>query len=258
MSDALTVPVETVIPPSDKRYRLQPIRALKALIRLIADKDDTRQAFEVLQALGGRSLARGYGRMLRSQGGRAQAAEGRELVDRFCRWSWLQQFPPGTVGAAYHDFLLGQGYQPDGLSDFTRAVPDIRIEDHHPYAWYGRRLRDSHDVWHVLTGYGPDTLGEVCLAAFSYAQTGMMGLGVIALGALPKFKGARNSQPYGRSVAEAFQAGRAAAWLPAEDYETLFAESLEGARRRLGITPPDVYASVPPRERDGPYARAAG
>lgn len=257
MTEAMILPGGSVNPPSDKRYRIQPVRALKALIRLIADKDDTRQAFEILQALGGRSLARGYDRMIKSPVGRAQAGEGRELVDSFCRWSWLQQFAPGTVGAAYRDFLIRQGYQPDGLSDFTRAVPDIRIEDRHPYAWYGRRLRDAHDVWHVLTGYGPDTLGEVCLAAFSYAQTGMTGLGVIAIGALPKFKRARNGQPYNRSVMEAFQAGRAADWLPAQDYEALFAEPLETARRRLGIAPPEVYASVPVAERDGPYARAA-
>ncbi|MDB5438971.1 MAG: ubiquinone biosynthesis protein [Caulobacteraceae bacterium] len=257
MSNVLPLPMDRLNPASDKRYRLQPLRALQALMRLIANKDDTRQAFVILQALGGRSLEHGYRRMLAFPAGLTEAREGRELIDSFCRWSWLDQFAPGTVGAAYREFLLRQGYQPDGLSDFTRAVADIRIEDAHPYAWYGRRLRDSHDVWHVLTGYGPDTLGEVCLAAFSYAQTGMMGLGLIAIGALPRFKNARNGQPYGRSVIEAYRAGRTSGWLPAENYETLFAEPLERARARLGIVPPDTYASVPLAERDGPFAKAA-
>lgn len=29
--------------------------------------------------------------------------------------------------------------------------------------WLANRLRDIHDLQHVLTGYGPDPLGELCL-----------------------------------------------------------------------------------------------
>jgi ubiquinone biosynthesis protein COQ4 len=32
-----------------------------------------------------------------------------------------------------------------------------------------------HDIWHVLTGYRRDALGEACLVAFSYAQTRGLG-----------------------------------------------------------------------------------
>ena len=44
---------------------------------------------------------------------------------------------------------------------------------------------------------------------------------------------------------EAFANGRRAAWLPALDYEALFAEPLEDARRRLKIREPKVYNAVP-------------
>ena len=33
-------------------------------------------------------------------------------------------------------------------------------------------IRASHDLWHVLTGYHRDYLGELQLLAFSYYQTG--------------------------------------------------------------------------------------
>ena len=37
-----------------------------------------------------------------------------------------------------------------------------------------------HDLWHVVTGYGRDELGEACLLAFTYAQNKNRGVGFIA------------------------------------------------------------------------------
>src|SRR3546814_16483062 len=36
--------------------------------------------------------------------------------------------------------------------------------------WYGYRLRDTHDLMHVLTGYGRDALGEQCVLLFTHGQ----------------------------------------------------------------------------------------
>jgi ubiquinone biosynthesis protein COQ4 len=44
--------------------------------------------------------------------------------------------------------------------------------------------------------------------------------------------------------------GKAAKWLPAEDYDALFAEPLEAARLRLNIQAPVVYESVPLEARN--------
>ena len=44
--------------------RVQPVRALRAMRRLVADKDDTEQVFEIMNALSGRSPDWGYGRLL--------------------------------------------------------------------------------------------------------------------------------------------------------------------------------------------------
>jgi ubiquinone biosynthesis protein Coq4 len=32
------------------------------------------------------------------------------------------------------------------------------------------RIRQTHDLWHVLTGYRPDVDGEILLQAFTFAQ----------------------------------------------------------------------------------------
>lgn len=51
------------------------------------------------------------------------------------------------------------------------------------YAGVSGRMRDTHDLWHVLTGYSGDVLGETALLGFIFAQTGNPGVAlIIALG----------------------------------------------------------------------------
>jgi ubiquinone biosynthesis protein COQ4 len=49
---------------------------------------------------------------------------------------------------------------------------------------------------------------------------------------------------------EGYRHGKAAKWLPAEDYDALFAEPLEAARKRLNIQTPVIYESVPLEARN--------
>jgi ubiquinone biosynthesis protein COQ4 len=158
---------------------------------------------------------------------------------------------PGTVGAAYRDFIAPRGLSAEGLAEESRKVPEADVDAAHPLAWYARRMRDVHDVWHVLTGYGTDALGEVCVVAFSYAQTRSLGFAVIALAGACHLQKAGLGQPYGKAVREAWRNGRAAAWLPAVDYPALFALPLDEARRTLGSRPtPSTRPSRPPCYRD--------
>jgi ubiquinone biosynthesis protein COQ4 len=235
--------------------------AFRAVNALLADPNDTVQVFRVMAALNAGISERNYRRLLATpEGGRIAYARV-ELVDRLMDGRWLAQFAPGTVGAAYRAFLERTGFSADGLADVSAQVHRERAVEH-PYAWFGRRERDIHDVWHVLTGYAAeDPLGELCLVAFSYAQTRGLGWGFIALvGAL---KGLR--EPHGLAVAravwEGYRHGRKARWLHAEDIETLFAEPLDTARARLNIAPPMRYEQVLRATRDGvsaaPSASAA-
>jgi ubiquinone biosynthesis protein COQ4 len=226
--------------------RLRPLDALRAFRRLVADKEDTVQVFEIMNALSGDATPRGYARLSRQAGGIAFARP--ELASIFSDEAWLAQFAPGTVGAAYRAFMSRERLSADGLAEDNRRIEPF-IDAPHVYAWYARRIRDIHDVWHVLTGYGRDALGEACIVSFSWAQTGNLGFGFIGLGAALEIrKGARHI-PARRAVLEAWRHGRKAAWLPGEDYAALFAEPLEAARRRLNIPEPRVYLSVPAEVR---------
>ncbi|MBO9558908.1 MAG: ubiquinone biosynthesis protein [Caulobacter sp.] len=250
---AQTLHADAGRPPLVHRRRptIDPVRALRGFRRLVADKEDTEQVFEIMSALSGRSIPQGYQRLLDSAEGGRQAYLGVELADRLADEAWLAALPEGSVGAAYRQFMAQRGFSPEGLASESRKVADVEIDAAHPDGWYARRLRDVHDVWHVLTGYGTDALGEACVVAFSHPQTRSAGFAFIAAGAAVEFERLRKGHPYGRAIWQAWRHGRRAAWLPAQDYEALFAEPLDAARARLRIARPTFYDAVPPEARDG-------
>lgn len=233
-----------------RRFRRQPLRAWNALRRLLNDKEDTAAVFELMRALAGGAVPKGYARLLRSVEGGRIAYEREEFAERLSDKAWLAGFGPGTVGAAYRDFIAPRGLSAEGLAEESRKVPDSEIDAAHPFAWYGRRIRDVHDVWHVLTGYGTDALGEACLVAFSYPQTRSLGFRVIAAAARTRMRQLKAPHAYAEAVKEGARNGKKAAWLPAVDYPALFAENLESARARLGIARPVVYLSIPDDARN--------
>jgi ubiquinone biosynthesis protein COQ4 len=217
--------------------------ALSALRRLLADGDDTTQVFRIMRALNGDVTQRNFRRLMTTPNGGRLAYQRVELSQRLTDRAWIDGFAEGTVGAAYRRFLDTTGFSADGLVEVSKAEGAFQDGDvEHPYAWMGRRERDIHDLWHVLTGYKADEhLGEACLVAFSYAQTGGLGWWFIAFGASLKSIGVTRELAFVRAVIEGYRAGKRAAWLHGEDYEALLAEPIESARRRLRISEPVKY-----------------
>ena len=232
-------------------YSLQPVRAWRGIKRLIADKEDTEAVFEIMRALSGRSIPKGYQRLLRTVEGGALAMRAVELAPILDDHETLNRLPDGSVGRAYVAFVDGRRISAEGLAAESRKAADSTIDANHPYAWYARRLRDVHDLWHVLTGYNTDALGEACVVAFSYAQTGSKGFALIALAAARELSRALPDQPVAKAIWQAFQLGRHARWLPEVDVDVLLQTPLDQARRDLNLSAPATYEAIPERLRDG-------
>ncbi len=234
---------------------VQPMRrdwrgAWTALRRLLANGDDTVQVFRIMRALNADTSHRNYARLLRTPGGGRIAYARVELADLFSDRAWLDALPAGSVGATYRAFLDRTGFSAQGLADISYADGEGWQRVEHPVAWFGRRERDVHDIWHVLTGYtAEEHLGEACLVGFSYAQTGGLGWAAIALGAAVKSLRVTRAGDFARAVWEGYRHGRRARWLHGEDYEALLAEPLDAARRRLGIAEPVAYRAAQARLR---------
>ena len=229
--------------PDSIPSRMQPLVAARALRRLIKDPERTEEVFVIIRALGGPSLRRGHKRFAETAVGQRVFAEQQELLHTLLDRDALAAHPADSLAAAYLGFTGREQITADGLVEASTDQIEGAEDPNPEVALYSRRLRDQHDLWHTLTGYGRDELGEACLLGFTYAQTRNRGLGVIAL-----VGGLKLTRFYGfgalRAIWRGFQDGRRAGWLPGQHWETRLAEPLDSVRDSLGIRAPVTYRAV--------------
>lgn len=72
----------------------------------------------------------------------------------------LLQYPQDSLGYAYASSLKEQG--------FDRIDPEVKIDTDTSYIEY--RWQQTHDIWHVVTGFGTSEIAEIGLQAFYLAQ----------------------------------------------------------------------------------------
>jgi ubiquinone biosynthesis protein COQ4 len=222
--------------------QFHPLIALKSIRAVLRDPEDTRQVFLLMDALRGRTSLRQFERFRASETGRAVLAERRQLLHWLSDRACLAALPAGTLGRAYYDFVASEQLSAEGLV----AVSNLRetLAPGEDMTLFRERSRDMHDLLHVVTGYGRDPLGEACLAAFTFAQTGLKGFAVIAIAASRKISRNLRGQPVRRAIFEAYRRGRRAEWLVAADWEHLLDRPLVEIRARFGVTPATYYPQI--------------
>lgn len=85
--------------------------------------------------------------------------------------------PAGSLGREYLHFLERENITAQGLVQASDVEPGASWQDDAHLVYLRDRLRDTHDLWHVVTGYHGDLVGEGALLAFSFAQTWNPGSG---------------------------------------------------------------------------------
>jgi ubiquinone biosynthesis protein COQ4 len=212
--------------------------AWRALRTLIADPERTDQVFELIRALSGNSGERLFQRFCADPDGRRLLAARPQLLAVLEDLDTLAAMPEGSFGRVYAEFMRRERIEAKGLVDAAQAVAESRPIDPER-DWFFQRLRDMHDLWHVLTGYGRDLAGEAANLAFSHAQTRNRGIGAIVLAAAvvgPK----RLDFFWPRYLWRAWRRGRRTRPLPMVAYEELLPLPLAEVRRRLRIEPPEI------------------
>lgn len=226
--------------------RVEPMKALRAIRALIADKEDTGQVFKIIDALSGGADERMFGRFMANAMGQRIVAEKRDLIALLNDRERLSHLPEGTLGRRYHDFMAEENLTADGLVAASNEAPRLYADMPEAARIFRDRMRDSHDLWHVTTGYGRDGLGELCLLAFYYAQTRNRGVGFIVLvGARVTAKKVPGIGVW-RTIREGYRLGKAASWLPVADWETMLSLPVEEVRARLGVGTPAHYLKAAP------------
>lgn len=223
---------------------IRPMDGLKALLALRRNPQDTEQVFKLTAALAGNRPHQLRERFRRDPMGQHCLQERKSLLPALSQTDWLSQLPLGTVGRVYHDFLAEQGLTAQGLVELSQKVFGTMDDDGSDRFYIGRRLRDMHDIFHVLSGYGRDELGEVCVLAFSYPHQRTRSYGVIA--SAGAFTLAKRFQHKGipAVVWQAYQLGQQCQWLLVQDIESLLTRNLQEVRQTLGIESPSKYLAV--------------
>ena len=227
------------------RARMQPLVALKALKRLIDDPQRTEQVFVVMRALAGNSVGEGLARFRNLPLGQRVLANREILLDSLLDQKRLGEYPQGSLADAYLGFIRAGNITADGLVEASEqdnaAGPEVFESAEHKL--YSDRLRDQHDLWHTLVGYDRDELGEVCLLAFTYAQTRNRGIGAMALVGSIKLSEFYGAQVFS-AVWRAYRDGKRAQWLPGQDWRALLAQPIDALREQLGIQPSQRYQAL--------------
>ena len=219
--------------------RLRPFQAIRAVRRLMADPEDTSQVFTIFRALRGKSGIKAFRRFAASPTGTRVLRERRRLLDTLSDRARLAALPPESFGRRYFEFMNSENLTAEGLVQASQSWENDPVPAE--MELFRARMRDAHDLTHVLTGYGRDGLGEACLLAFMYAHNRNRGALLILLMGLKRMPRVAR-----RAVFEAWRNGKKAHWLPHQDFEALLPRPLEDIRRELDIAHPAAYRAVMP------------
>ena len=140
----------------------------------------------------------------------------------------LAAMPPGSFGEVAGRFFRAHGLDPDAL---PRRQTNTKEE------WLSAHLFETHDLWHVLTGFGPDVAGELGLQAFYAAQVeGLVALSILSAGLLntlifnPQDRRARLE-----AISRGYQMGRNSGLFVGADFGAMLHRPLDEVRQELGV-----------------------
>ncbi|HZH14568.1 MAG TPA: Coq4 family protein [Archangium sp.] len=139
----------------------------------------------------------------RSEEGRRILSERPSLQAKDLDLAALERLPAGTLGHG-----VARYYRDNKISPF-----DTTLELKNDIDYIGKRYRETHDLLHVLTGYGIDVVGEMELQAYALGNLGIRtAVLILAFGTLSHLKtpqaGVGRSE-YLRRLWAAYRRGRA-------------------------------------------------
>lgn len=229
--------------PDRKPLKFRPFKAFVHFRKLIRNKEDTEQVFRIFECLPRKGFIDDARKFVESDTGKRLMESEPYLPDMLDDHAAIEALPEGSVGRAYLDFMRREGLSAAGLVAEADKMGRQKFDDQ--IQWYANRLRDTHDLFHILTGYGRDALGEQCVLGFTFGQTGNYGNFFIAYaGGIELRRTVRGDAPVIAAIREGQRHGKAAKPIIEQDIHALLAEPLDEARARLGIGRPTQYEAA--------------
>ena len=140
----------------------------------------------------------------------------------------LQTLPEGSLGRCYADQLIRQDITPETLIDPSPVDSEKDFIVH--------RLKETHDITHVLTGFGIDGASELGLQGFNLAQNrSPLAVMLIFGGMLSALQNDEALSPMLRALAQGFQMGLDAELVIARKLEDGWDRPLADWQRELNL-----------------------
>ncbi len=225
----------------DKRFSVRPLQGIRAAMHLSVKPDDTEYYDLLVQAFEGDWPVRMVRRLRQTEKGRKLLRDKPDLVGALADRDRLRRLPEGTLGRAYLAFVEKYGISGDGLKDLLEskgALGRYREFLDPDELFVAGWLRHTHDLFHVLGGYGPDMIGEMGTLILTNTQVRNPGMGFA--NAIPLLLARLFPRQFPVAL-DARARARRAAPLFEQNWVELLDRPLDGVRAELGLGEPLRY-----------------
>ena len=140
----------------------------------------------------------------------------------------LSKLPKDTLGYRYCNHLNSEGFDPD----YYRKID---VQNDTDYVMM--RIRQTHDIWHVITGFDTHPLGEIALKAVELAQTHRPMAAAICAGGVFRYmvKDPEEFPDCIESIVAGYHLGLRANPLLGVKWEERWSQKVEDIRAELGV-----------------------
>lgn len=204
------------------------LRPLYFFYRLARDPSQLDRVFQIRDSASDPKMSRAIFDRLAQEPAARIAFDERPRLGSFTT-SELLALPLGSLGRAYGEFMTRHGLKPDALP---------RVDDDRGPDFMRAHLYETHDLWHVVTGFAPDPAGEAGLQAVYAAQLpGMLPAALVSallLNAAIERSSVKTKQRFD-AVARGWELGRRAKLLFGYPWRERLSTPLADVRRELEI-----------------------
>ena len=215
------------------RLNLEFLMTLKGCVSLIRDPNQTDSVFDIVEGMRNTDASK-FALLHIKSDPQVEAIIKERYVPDIPNVEELIKFPHKSLGHTYASYIKESNFQ----ADFYRQ---IKVEDDISYILL--RMRQSHDIWHIVTDFKTDSIGELGLQAFSLAQTRLPLPVILLSGGLLKtlLQSPATLGDLLEKIAIGYRMGAKAKPLLAQKWEENWNKSIDDIRNELNIEIVESY-----------------
>lgn len=203
------------------------VRALRSMLRITLDPTRLDEVFVLASLAEESDELTQLVAQLRSDPQFAEAMQTQPRLGRVDQDA-LGRLPEGTFGRAYADFMRARGLRHEDL---------VLVEGGRDVDFVRNHMRETHDLWHVVTGFDTDVAGELGVQAVYLSQfASMLPVMLLTVGMVNTLVRDRDdAQRRIEAVARGWLIGKRAQPLFGVDWAARWEQPLETLRRELEL-----------------------